>query len=79
MADTVMYILNVNTQDFPFCRLKLVFETFKHSIQLTNQSNQVSKVEKPTNKKVIIKLWGLVSLSLGLYTNISNCIANVSK
>ena len=30
MADKLMYILNDNTQNYPFCRLRLVVETFKH-------------------------------------------------
>ena len=33
MADKLIYIPNNNTQNYPFCRLKLVFETFKHSTQ----------------------------------------------
>ena len=31
MANKLMYISNVNTQNYPFCRLQLVVETFGHS------------------------------------------------
>ena len=30
MTDKLMYIANVDTQNNPFCRLKLVVETFEH-------------------------------------------------
>ena len=35
MADKLMY--NNNTQNYPFCRLQLVVETFEHLTKLTNQ------------------------------------------
>ena len=45
------------TQNYPFCRLQLVFETFKHS---NNQSKfKVDpKVVKETNKKTLSKNFG---------------------
>ena len=59
MVDKVMYIPNDNTQNYPFCGLQIVAETFGHSTKWTKQSK--FKVVKPTNKKnVIVKLWGLV-------------------
>ena len=61
MADKLIYIPDVNTQSYPFCRLKLTVETFGHSTEI-NIYFKVSKVGKLTNKKtyIIIKLWGLV-------------------
>ena len=50
MADKFMYIPNDDTQNYPFCTLPLVVETFGHSTKSTNQ-NLIN---------VIIKLWGLV-------------------
>ena len=60
MAEKWMYIQNDNTQKYPFCRSKLVAETFKHSTQsikihLSTQSCQANEWEY-----VIIKLWVLV-------------------
>ena len=63
MADTLMYIPKDDTQNYPFCRLKLMVETYEHSTLCIKQSKftQVSKNIKPTNKKIfIIKLWRLV-------------------
>ena len=31
MADKLMYIPNDDTQNYPFCSLQLVAETFEHS------------------------------------------------
>ena len=31
MADKLMYIPNYDTQNYPFCRFKLVAEAFEHS------------------------------------------------
>ena len=31
MADKLMYIPDDDTQNYPFCRLQLVIETFGHS------------------------------------------------
>ena len=45
-----MYILK-DTQNYPFCRLQLVVETFRHLKEPTDQrSIKVPKVVKPTNK-----------------------------
>ena len=53
MADNLMYIPNDNTQNYPFFILQLVVETLGLNI-LTNQNSiQVSKVVKPTNKKTL--------------------------
>ena len=44
MADKLLYIPDNDTQNYPFCRLKLVVETLKPPI------NEVPKVVEPTNK-----------------------------
>ena len=46
MADKLIYIPNDDAQNYPFCRLKLMVERFKHSTYETNQSkfNEVPKV-----------------------------------
>ena len=51
--DKLMYILYDDAQNFPFCGLQLVVETFGYSTWWINQSNftKVPKVIKPTNKK----------------------------
>ena len=57
MADKLMYILNVDTQNYSFCRLQFVVETFAHSIYniLTNQNPlKVPKVVEPTNKETLL-------------------------
>ena len=43
-----MYIPNDDAQNYPFCRLQIVGETFEQSISWTNQSKfiKVSKVVK---------------------------------
>ena len=38
MADKLMYIPNDDTQNYPFCNLQLVVETFGHLTRRTNQS-----------------------------------------
>ena len=58
MADKLMYIPHDGTQNFPFCRLKLMVKTIEHSTLLTNQSNS-PKVVNPMIKKRL-KLWVLV-------------------
>ena len=45
MADKFMYIPNDYTQNYPFCRLKLVAEMFKHST-LWNIQLKFMKVPK---------------------------------
>ena len=37
-ANELMYIPNDDTHNYPFCRLKLVAESFGHSSKWTNQS-----------------------------------------
>ena len=53
MADKLMYIPYYYTQNYPICRLKVVVETFGHSILRPTNQNSISvpKVVKPTNKK----------------------------
>ena len=51
MADKLMYILNDDTQNYPFYRLQLMLETFGHTTKWTNQSEFKKKIVKPTNKK----------------------------
>ena len=57
MADKLIYIPNNDTQNYPFCRSKIVVETFEHSTQWMNQSKftKVPKVVKQTNKKTLLK------------------------
>ena len=51
-----MSIPNDDTQNHPFCRIKLLVETFKHSTYETNQSKftKVPKVVETTNKKTLL-------------------------
>ena len=53
LADKLMYIPNDVTQNYPFCRLRLVVETFEHSTKWINQLkfNKVPKIVKPMNTK----------------------------
>ena len=50
MADKLMYLIipNDDSQNYPFYRLKLVVETFEHSIWLINQS-KFTKFPKVVN------------------------------
>ena len=50
-----MYISNDNTQNYHFCRLQKVVETFGHSNHDTINQNVIEapKVVKPTNKKML--------------------------
>ena len=53
MTDKLMYIPNDYTQNYPFCRLKIVVETLnlmKQPIKFT----KVPKVVKLTNKKTVL-------------------------
>ena len=43
-----MYIPNDDTQNCPFCSLRLVVDTFEYS-----KFTEVSKVIEPTNKKTL--------------------------
>ena len=60
MPDNLMYIPNGATQCYTFCRLQLVVEKFSLMNQRIKNLIKVPKVVKPTNKKMFIKLWGLV-------------------
>ena len=58
-----MYILNDDTQNYLFCRLQLVMETFVHSTKWTNQSKfNIGPQNCWANEyeNVIIQLWGQV-------------------
>ena len=51
MADKFMHIPNDDTQNYPFCNLHLVVETF----ETTNQNSiKVSKFVETTNKKTLL-------------------------
>ena len=56
MVNKLMYIPNNDTQNYHFCRLRLVVETFQHSTKRTNQSKLINrpKVVKTTNKKTLV-------------------------
>ena len=57
MADKLMYILNDDTQYYPFCRLKLEVETFVHSTSnkpINSNPIKVPKVVEPSNKKTLM-------------------------
>ena len=53
MSDKLMKIPNDDTQNYPFCRLKLVIKSFEHATIWTSQLKftNVPKVGKLTNKK----------------------------
>ena len=46
MADKVMYIQNDDTQNYPFCRLQLVADTFVHLTFYYNQNQNSINVPK---------------------------------
>ena len=58
MADKLMYIPpnDYKYQHYPFCRLKLLVETFVHSTIWTNNQkiNESPKVTKPANYKTFL-------------------------
>ena len=60
MAVKLMYIPIDDTQNYPFCRLKLVAEMLEHSTLWINQSKftEVQKVVKPTNNKTLLQNFG---------------------
>ena len=63
MADKLMYIPNVDTQNYPYCRLQLIVETFEYSTKWTNQSKfnkSLQKSEANEKENVIIKFWVIV-------------------
>ena len=53
-----MYIPNDDTQDHPFCRLKLNLKRLNSQIDVPTNQIQVPKVVKPTNKKSFCKTLG---------------------
>ena len=59
MANKLMYIPNDDTQNCPFCKLKLLVETFEHPTFNTNQTKHQS-CEAGKYENVIKKLWGLM-------------------
>ena len=58
MADKLMYILNDKTQNYPFCRLKLVVETFGNSTSSHQNLLKVPLVFKPKINKTLFKTFG---------------------
>ena len=52
MADILMYILNDETKNYPFCTLQLVVETL--DIQLNKPTNKDFKVVKQQIKKMLL-------------------------
>ena len=60
MAYKLMYNPNVDTQNYPFYRLKLVAETIKKSTKWINQFKftKVVKVGNPTNRKALLYDFG---------------------
>ena len=59
MADTLMYIPNDDTQNYPLCRLQLVVKTFGHSNKF-----------QPITKRNMIMHQGLTgNLQLIMYIN----------
>ena len=55
MVDTLIYIPNDETQNYPIRRLKLVVETSEKLTEWTNQSKiiEVAGATKPTNKQML--------------------------
>ena len=60
MANRLMYIPNDATQNYLFCRLELVVETFGHLTLWTKKTNRIKapKFIKQTNKKTLFKNLG---------------------
>ena len=48
ITDKLVYIANVDTQNYPSCRSQLVVEKFKHST-LIQQPIKITSVVKPIN------------------------------
>ena len=46
MADKMLYINNIDTQIYPFCKLKLVVETFEHYTLCMNQNKLRRRIRK---------------------------------
>ena len=62
MTDKLMYVSKDYTQNYPFCILQLVVETFAYAtywIEPTKQNSiEVPKVVKSTNKKMLLYKFG---------------------
>ena len=58
MADKFMYIPNDNKQNYPFCRIKLVVETFGDSTKWAHQSKCNKSPQRIRQR--FYKLWGLM-------------------
>ena len=60
MADAFMYILNDDSQNYPFCRLQLVFEMFDHKIKKKKKSklNKSPQKFKATKERFCYKTLG---------------------
>ena len=56
MADKLIYIPNDDTQNYPFCTLKLAVDKFGHSTKQTNKSYsiKVPNVVKLKNEKTLL-------------------------
>ena len=51
-----MYIPHDNTQNYHFCKVQLVVETFGQLNDQTNQNSlKIPKVVKPTNEKTLLQ------------------------
>ena len=60
MAYKLMYILNDDTQNYPFCRLQLVVDPFGLNIMnkpIKIQSKSSKKAINLTNKKTLLKIF----------------------
>ena len=54
-----MYIPHDNTQNYHFCKVQLVVETFGQLNEPTNQNSlKIPKVVKPTNEKTLLQNFG---------------------
>ena len=62
MTDKLMYIPNDGTQNHPFCRLRLVVETFEVVVKESTNQNSIKclKLLSLRVRKLYIKLFGLV-------------------
>ena len=60
MADNLMYITKMTTQNYTFCRLQLLVETIVTQLNKPNNqdSTKVPTVVKPTNNKTLLQNFG---------------------
>ena len=59
MADKLIYIHNDDSQNYPFCSVKLVVKMFELNKPTNQNSEKVPKVVKPSNKKTLLKNFGV--------------------